>query len=99
MKTRTFEIYRNGTHHATITATNKIEAKHSYANVVGNYNFELYEIKQYKLVYLDKQNNVLHESIDKFDNIQEARSISYNLGANSMINDLHKIKIQRYYEH
>lgn len=90
---RTFEIYRNGTHHATIKAKNKREAKQEYASQVGHYNFNLYEIKTFELIYLDKNNNeLLTESIEA-DNLQEAKQYAKDILSNSMINDLHKIKV------
>lgn len=90
---KTFEIYRNGTHHATIEAKNKREARQIYASRVGNYNFTLYEIKLYQFIYLDKNNNELLTEEIEFDNIKEARQIAKDIYFNSMLNDLHKIKV------
>lgn len=90
---RTFEIYRNGTHHATIEAKNKREAKGIYSSQVGNYNFDLYEILTFELIYLDKnENELLREEIES-DSFSDAKQYAKDILSNSNINDLYKIKV------
>lgn len=90
---KTFEIYRNGTHHATIQAKNKREAKLEYASQIGNCNFNIYEIITFKLIYLDKNNNELLNEYIEVDNLSEAKQYAKDILSNSMINDLYKIKV------
>jgi hypothetical protein len=97
MKIKTYQIFRNGTHHATITAINKTDAKQGYSAIIGNYNFELYEIKQYVFIYEDKQGNELTREVIEADNIQEARKYAKDICFNSMLNDLHKVRVKRIY--
>ena len=40
---KTFEIYKNGTHHANVQAENIKQATEMYASSVGHYNFSIYE--------------------------------------------------------
>ena len=40
---KTFEIYKNGTHHANIQAKNIKQATEMYAAAIGDYNFNIYE--------------------------------------------------------
>jgi hypothetical protein len=94
---KTFEIFRNGTHHATIKAKSKREATNEYSAQVGNNNFTIYEVKHYKFIYLDKYNNELHSEVNTFEDIQEARSIAKDIHQNSMLNDLKIIKVIREY--
>lgn len=90
---RTFEIYRNGTFQATIEAKNKREAKQIYASRVGNYNFNIYEILIFELIYFDRNNNELLREEIECDSFSDAKQLSRDILANSMINDLYKIKV------
>ena len=94
---KTFEIYRNGTHHATIKTTCKREAQREYEAQIGNNNFNIYEVKYYKFLYLDKNNNELSNESIQFDNITEARQYAKDICFNSMLNDLKKVKVIRVY--
>jgi len=49
--------------------------------------------KKYMFIYYDKQKNELHKETYEFDNIKEARQIAKDIYFNSMLNDLHKIKV------
>jgi hypothetical protein len=53
-------------------------------------------IKRYIFSYLDKQSNVLKTEDRFFSNIKEAREHAKQLQSNSMLNDLHKIKVVRF---
>jgi len=53
-------------------------------------------IKRYIFSYLDKQSNVLKTEDRFFSNIKEARERAKKIQSNSMLNDLHKIKVVRF---
>jgi hypothetical protein len=53
--------------------------------------------KQYVFIYEDRQGNELTRETINFDSIQEARKYSKDICFNSMLNDLHKIRVKRIY--
>jgi hypothetical protein len=53
-------------------------------------------IKRYIFSFQDKQSNVLKTEDRFFSNIKEAREHAKQLQSNSMLNDLHKIKVVRF---
>jgi hypothetical protein len=67
------------------------DAKTLYRNFVNN------QPKQYVFIYEDKQGNELTRETIEADNIQEARKYAKNICFNSMLNDLHKIRVKRIY--
>ena len=51
-------------------------------------------MKTYKLIYLTKQGAELQTKEIEAKNLKEAKQVAKNLKANSMINDLHKIRVK-----
>ena len=54
--------------------------------------------RKYKFDYHDKQGNILKTEYREYMNIAEAKIFAKIILANSMINDLYKIKVQRIYK-
>jgi hypothetical protein len=53
--------------------------------------------RQYVFIYEDKQGNELTRETIEADNIQEARKYAKDICFNSMLNDLHKVRVKRIY--
>jgi len=52
-------------------------------------------LKNYLLVFEDKEGNELQRTTCGLNNIKEARDYAKKIHALSMINDLHKIRVRR----
>jgi hypothetical protein len=51
-------------------------------------------MKTYKFIYEDQKGNELKSELLQFRNIKEAKKVSYIVYANSLLNDLHKIRVK-----
>lgn len=92
---KTYEIHKNGSHHGYIKADNKRECKNNYFASYGKINAQFYEVREYKLIYQDKQQNELKSDLIRCEDIKHAREIARNYFNESKLNDLYKIVVKR----
>lgn len=94
---KTYEIFKNGSYHGEVRAENKRECKNHYFATYGKCNVQFYEVREYKLIYQDKNQNELKTEVIKCDDIKHARELTKYFFAESRINDLYKIAVKRVY--